>query len=75
MNVWVQGFLVLVLVVVGFALFFWLMWCAAGGLMDMEFRRRHPVLSAIGIMALVAFVLFTLFVVYMTIMHEVFGVV
>lgn len=74
MNVWVQGFLILILVVVGFVVGIGLLMCA-GASLDREFRRRHPVLSAIGIMALVAFVLFTLFVVYMTIMHEVFGVV
>lgn len=75
MNMWVQGFLILVLVVAGFVLGVALLLCATGGLMDREFRRRHPALSVIGIASLAAFVLFILFGIYMSIMHEVFGVV
>lgn len=74
MNVWVQGFLILILVVVGFVVGIGLLMCA-GASLDREFRRKHPVLSAIGIMASVAIVLFILFGMYMSIMHEVFGVV
>ena len=74
MNVWVQGFLILILVVVGFVVGIALLLCA-GASLDSEFRRKHPVLSAMGIMALVAIVLFILFGMYMSIMHEVFGVV
>ena len=74
MNVWVQGFFILILVVVGFVVGVGLLLCA-GASLDREFRRRHPVLSAIGIMASVAIVLFILFGMYMSIMHEVFGVV
>ena len=73
MNVWVQGFLILV-IIVGFVVGVGLLLCA-GASLDREFRRRHPVLSAIGIMASVAIVLFILFGMYMSIMHEVFGVV
>ena len=75
MNVWVQGFFILILVVVGFVVGVGLLLCGAGASLDREFRRRHPVLSAIGIMAAVAIVLFILFGMYMSIMHEVFGVV
>ena len=75
MSVWVQGFLLLILVVVGFVVGVGLLLCGAGASLDREFRRRHPVLSAIGIMAAVAIVLFILFGMYMSIMHEVFGVV
>ena len=74
MSVWVQGFFILILVVVGFVVGVGLLLCA-GASLDREFRRRHPVLSAIGIMAAVAIVLFILFGMYMSIMHEVFGVV
>lgn len=74
MSVWVQGFLILILVVVGFVVGIGLLMCA-GASLDREFRRKHPVLSAIGIMASVAIVLFILFGMYMSIMHEVFGVV
>ena len=75
MSVWVQGFFILILVVVGFVVGVGLLLCGAGASLDREFRRRHPVLSAIGIMAAVAIVLFILFGMYMSIMHEVFGVV
>ena len=71
MNVWVQVFLILV-VVVGFVVGVALLLCAS---LHREFRTKHPVLSAIAIMAFVTIILFTPFVMYMTIMHEVFGVV
>ena len=74
MNVWVQGFLLLILVVAGFVVGVALLMCA-GASLDRKFRTKHPVLSAIGIMALVAITLFILFGMYMSIMHEVFGVV
>ena len=75
MSVCVQGFFILILVVVGFVVGVGLLLCGAGASLDREFRRKHPVLSAIGIMASVAIVLFILFGMYMSIMHEVFGVV
>ena len=74
MSVWVQGFFILILIIVGFVVGVGLLLCA-GASLDREFRRRHPVLSAIGIMTSVAIVLFILFGMYMSIMHEVFGVV
>ena len=74
MNVWVQGFLILILVVAVFVIGIALLLCA-GASVDREFRTKHPVLSALGIMAAVAIVLFILFGMYMSIMHEVFGVV
>ena len=74
MSVWVQGFLILVLVVAVFVIGIALLLCA-GASLDRNFRTRHPVLSAIGIMIFVAIILFTLFGMYMSIMHEVFGVV
>ena len=58
----------------GFVVGVALLLCGSASL-DKKFRTKHPVLSAIGIMAFVAVILFTLFVMYMTIMHEVFGVV
>lgn len=74
MNVWVQGFLILVLVVAVFVVGLALLLCA-GASLHREFRTKHPVLSAIGIMMFVAVILFVLFLMYVSIMHEVFGVV